>query len=115
MPGGDRTGPAGMGPMTGRRAGYCAGYPAPGYVQPGPGFGSGWGGGWGGFGRRRGFYGPGRPGWGRFGPPPPFWEYGPYPSPTPEEEAEDLKSEAEWLQSQLDAVKRRIEALEKKE
>jgi len=25
MPGGDRTGPNGLGPMTGRRAGYCAG------------------------------------------------------------------------------------------
>lgn len=24
MPGGDRTGPMGMGPMTGRRAGFCA-------------------------------------------------------------------------------------------
>jgi len=30
MPGGDGTGPAGMGPMTGRAAGYCAGYPVPG-------------------------------------------------------------------------------------
>ena len=27
MPGGDGTGPAGAGPMTGRAAGYCAGYP----------------------------------------------------------------------------------------
>lgn len=26
MPGGDRTGPRGMGPMTGRGAGYCAEY-----------------------------------------------------------------------------------------
>ena len=34
MPGGDRTGPAGMGPMTGRAAGYCSGYPASGYVGP---------------------------------------------------------------------------------
>jgi len=34
MPGGDRTGPAGMGPMTGRAAGYCAGYPVPGYMNP---------------------------------------------------------------------------------
>ena len=34
MPRGDRTGPAGMGPMTGRAAGYCAGYPAPGYMNP---------------------------------------------------------------------------------
>jgi len=34
MPGGDRTGPAGMGPMTGRAAGYCAGYNVPGYMNP---------------------------------------------------------------------------------
>ena len=34
MPGGDRTGPNGMGPMTGRGAGYCAGYQVPGYTNP---------------------------------------------------------------------------------
>jgi len=41
MPGGDRTGPAGMGPMTGRAAGYCAGYPVPGFMNPIPGQGFG--------------------------------------------------------------------------
>ena len=43
MPGGNGTGPAGMGPMTGRAAGYCAGYPIAGYLNPfgaRPGFGS---------------------------------------------------------------------------
>jgi hypothetical protein len=35
MPGGDRSGPAGMGPMTGRAAGYCAGNPVPGYMNAG--------------------------------------------------------------------------------
>ena len=34
MPGGDGTGPGGMGPMTGRAAGYCAGYPVPGFMNP---------------------------------------------------------------------------------
>jgi len=34
MPRGDRTGPAGMGPMTGRAAGYCAGYNVPGFINP---------------------------------------------------------------------------------
>ena len=55
MPRGDRTGPMGMGPMTGRGLGYCAGYNAPGYMNAvggrgwGMGFGRGWGGGgWGG-------------------------------------------------------------------
>jgi len=57
MPLGDGTGPAGLGPMTGRAAGYCAGYPVPGYMNPvlnrrfrGYGF----------FGRGRGFFGRGR-------------------------------------------------------
>jgi hypothetical protein len=34
MPRGDGTGPMGMGPMTGRRAGYCAGYSGPGFANP---------------------------------------------------------------------------------
>jgi len=34
MPRGDGTGPLGSGPMTGRAAGYCAGYPVPGYMNP---------------------------------------------------------------------------------
>ena len=34
MPAGDRTGPLGLGPMTGRAAGYGAGYPVPGYANP---------------------------------------------------------------------------------
>ena len=34
MPGGDRTGPMGMGSGTGRAAGYCAGYPTPGFMNP---------------------------------------------------------------------------------
>jgi hypothetical protein len=34
MPRGDGTGPLGMGPMTGRAAGYCAGYPIPGFMNP---------------------------------------------------------------------------------
>jgi len=43
MPAGNGTGPLGMGPMTGRAAGYCAGFGVPGYVNPtmGRGFGAG--------------------------------------------------------------------------
>lgn len=37
MPGGNGTGPRGLGPMTGRAAGYCAGYQEPGYANPVPG------------------------------------------------------------------------------
>ena len=52
MPRGDRTGPRGLGPMTGRAAGYCAGYPVPGFMNPIPGYGRGFGRGFGrGYGR----------------------------------------------------------------
>lgn len=34
MPWGDGTGPMGQGPMTGRAAGYCAGYNMPGFMNP---------------------------------------------------------------------------------
>ena len=47
MPFGDGTGPRGMGSMTGRGAGYCAGFGGPGFANPVPGrgwfgFGLGW-------------------------------------------------------------------------
>ncbi|MBN2534712.1 MAG: DUF5320 domain-containing protein [Spirochaetales bacterium] len=65
MPRGDGTGPAGSGPMTGRAAGYCAGYPVPGYMNPVSGqglrgYGFGRGRGFSGRGRGRGFSGRGR-------------------------------------------------------
>ena len=43
MPRGDRTGPLGEGPETGRRMGYCAGYNHPGFMN----FHSNWGRGYG--------------------------------------------------------------------
>jgi len=126
MPAGDGTGPPGMGPMTGRGAGYCAGYGAPGYAGafPGRGFGlgRGWGGGWGhGRGRRNWYYATGVPGWARFGyatawgaPPPPA--YGSYvASPIPEQEAEFLRRQAEWLKQELDSVSQRIMEFEQEE
>ena len=39
MPGGDRRGPRGEGPRTGRRAGYCSGYDRPGCFNDLPGAG----------------------------------------------------------------------------
>jgi len=118
MPRGDGTGPAGMGPMTGRAAGYCAGYPVPGFMNPvgGRGYwGRGRGGGWGrGFGR--GF------GWARAGYGYPAWGGAvnpnmPYPAPfapevTPEQELTGLKQQAEYFQDALDEIKKRIEEFE---
>jgi len=45
MPFGDGTGPRGLGPMTGRAAGFCAGSGRPGFANPVPGrwFGGGYG------------------------------------------------------------------------
>lgn len=105
MPGGDRTGPMGAGPMTGRAAGYCAGYPAPGYVNPGYGGGFGYGLG----GRGRGFRGRGRR-WFRAGMP---FVPATVPVETPEQELNGLKQEAEMLQNTLNQINERIEQLEK--
>ncbi|MFW5913102.1 MAG: DUF5320 domain-containing protein [Candidatus Hadarchaeota archaeon] len=71
MPRGDGTGQLGMGPMTGRGAGYCAGYNTPGFANSVPRAGLGLRRGrgrFGGQGRRRNmFYLTGQPGWMRFG------------------------------------------------
>ncbi|MBE9469647.1 MAG: DUF5320 domain-containing protein [Chloroflexi bacterium] len=37
MPFGDGTGPRGLGPMTGRGAGFCGGFARPGFANPIPG------------------------------------------------------------------------------
>ena len=124
MPAGDGTEPMGMGPMTGRAAGYCAGYGVPGYANPIPRLGLGWRRGWGAGGGGRGwrhmYYATGLPGWARFGYAPawgaPPAGYGPYAAPpTREQEAEFLKAQAEWLQQQLDAINQRIGELEQEE
>jgi hypothetical protein len=111
-----------MGPMTGRRAGYCADSDVPGFANPVPGRGYGrgrgrgqyqpWGRrGGGGRGWRNRFYATGRPGWARdayaYGP---GWEVP--PPQTREQELEGLRQEAEWLKGQLDAISQRIEDIE---
>ena len=67
MPRGDRTGPMGMGPMTGRGAGHCNGFAEPGYTNP-VGFARGFGCGFGrGRGHRNMFRATGMPEWARYG------------------------------------------------
>ena len=125
MPAGDGTGPFGYGPMTGRGAGYCAGYSVPGYANRIPGRG------WFGFGRGRGrggrgffrgsgrgwrnwFYATGMPGWSRAGYTGPGYGAYPYPADiTPKEELDMLKNEADYYKNQLDDIKNRIDTLEK--
>jgi len=122
MPGGDRTGPAGMGPMTGRAAGYCAGYGVPGYMNPvgGRGFGA-WGAGRGGWGRRNWFYATGVPGWQRaavgmpaWGAPPAYAPpaYAAAPAMTRQQELDALRGQAEYLEDALDGIRKRMAELE---
>jgi len=75
MPGGDRTGPMGGGPMSGWRRGFCSEPEGPrfagsGYGGRGPGFGRGGGGG--GWGWRNRFWATGTPGMMRGAAPPAF-------------------------------------------
>lgn len=114
MPGGDGTGPAGLGPMTGRAAGYCAGFPAPGYMSPMPGRGWGMGRGWG----RGGGWGRGR-GWRQWYYPtgtvgaPPVYGAAPYNAQlSAEQEAQALKAQAEYFEGTLNEMRKRIAELE---
>ena len=99
MPRGDRTGPTGAGPMTGRAAGYCKGFVAPGSASFGGGRGRGMGGG-------RGF---GR-GYGRGGIAP----VAPAVAPTGDQELAGLKQQAQQLQADMELIQSRIRELETK-
>lgn len=101
MPGGNRTGPNGMGPMTGRGAGYCAGTDSPGYASGGS-FGRGRGAG---RGFRNRFFATGRPFWSRF--------FGAGVNAPPVDELGMLKDQAQGLKQSLDDIGNRIEELEK--
>ena len=106
MPGFDRRGPAGMGPMTGWGRGRCAQYGARrGHEAFGPGFGSG---GRGGRGRGWRHWGGGSPGWGRGSFRGPFYE----PSYPREDEMSVLKEEAAWLREELNSIEQRLSELE---
>ncbi len=135
MPRGDGTGPMGLGPMTGRGMGYCAGYPVPGFMNPVPGFGfwryrqigfrrpPGMGG------RGRGymnmFYATGLPGWARLG-----WTYPRVIQPVQrfpiqpiiskeqeiqllEQEINALEEEKKSLEQELESIRQRLNELRK--
>jgi hypothetical protein len=135
MPRGDGTGPAGLGPRTGRGLGYCAGYDTPGYTKgPGMGLGRGWGGGrgrgrWYGYGRGMGWgrgWGRGYGVWGGYGAP----YYDPSLVPVPayappatsadqltmlKQEKDYMESELKGIQDALGDISKRIDELEKSE
>ncbi|HDQ25888.1 MAG TPA: hypothetical protein ENN43_03980, partial [bacterium] len=99
MPGGDRTGPLGAGPMSGRAAGFCGGNGMPGYMNWGFGRGGS------GFGRGRGFGRGFRAGAGRgFG-----FGYAGYASPMrAADEKEMLKGRNAEIEEELKAIKERM-------
>jgi hypothetical protein len=106
MPSGDRTGPMGQGPMTGRALGFCAGFDTPGYTK---GFGSGMGRGFG-FGRGRGRgrgmgYGQGR----NF-----HWPFSGFSPNIPETQALNKEDEIKMLKAQAESLKRTQKDLEKR-
>jgi hypothetical protein len=118
MPRGDSTGPMGRGPTTGRQAGYCAGYNMPGSLNNacgrgmGMGFGRGanFGGRGDGFRRRNRFFATGVPGRaqsGRFSAS--------FQQADPETEKQALKSQAEYLQSEMETIKKRLDELNAKD
>ncbi len=115
MPGGNGTGPMGMGSMTGRAAGFCAGFGMPGYANAPArrGFGAGYGIGRGfrghnaGRGFRHMFQATGLPGWMRFG-----GYDAPYQDPDPNFEKQTLKSQVEAMQSELNFIKKRLSEIE---
>lgn len=104
MPGGDGTGPLGFGPGSGRFAGYCGGYPAPGYAN----------------------FVPGRRAWRRFGYSRPWFNCGQgyrgafapgpvYPAAAAVDEKEYLKQQAEFLREQLKLIEAELENIKRKD
>ena len=118
MPGGDRTGPVGAGPMTGRGVGFCSGNDAPGYMNPGFGRGRGFGRGFQGRGRgwRNQYYATGMPGWARannFGYSQGagnFFNYGSSMNAKPSraDELSELREQARYLRGVLDDIEKRV-------
>jgi hypothetical protein len=123
MPIGNGMGPAGLGPMTGRAAGFCAGYEAPGYLNPAGGRGA-WGLGLG-FGRGRGrgfrhtYWATSLLGWQRaaMGFPAAF----PHAVPAPfaqlsaEQELAALRGQLKAMEQGIGQVQERIRELEREE
>lgn len=106
--------------MSGRAAGYCAGFGMPGYAGRIGGVGLGRGAGprgrffsGGGRGWRNMFYATGLPGWMRFGGYAASTGFAaPYRKPEPDAERRLLEDEAEALKGELDSINKRLSELE---
>ena len=114
MPGGDGTGPIGQGSMTGRAAGFCAGFSNPGCANPryGRGLGRGWGRDF-----RRGFWGRGRGFWWRGYSDPYNWpqpyNIGLHPQLGKDEEKAYLEETVKDLEEEIKNIRNRIQELSK--
>ena len=111
MPGGDRTGPMGGGPMTGWGRGYCGEAEGPrfargGYGGPGRGFGRGGGGG--GRGWRNRYWATGTPGWMRGTAAPPVFRSAAAVADT---ELRWLERRSAELEAELRQIRDRLEEL----
>jgi hypothetical protein len=96
MPRGNRTGPEGLGPMTGRAKGFCSGYNSPGYMNPGYGRGMGSRRGFGrGLGLRRRVY------WDE-----PVAQKETAYNPTKKEQLDELKAEKKELEKAIDELEK---------
>ncbi len=107
MPGGDRRGPMGRGPGTGRGLGRCAGADQPGAAVREGGFGMGRG--WRGGGRRgfrHRFWATGVPGWTRVDEA----ESETAPGEARETETESLRREVEMLREEIARFEARLKA-----
>jgi hypothetical protein len=115
MPRGDGTGPMRYGSMSGRGAGYCAGFGVPGFMNPLFGRGAGFSGHGGGHGFRNVFRATGLSAWQRaMGWPAAgggFYGAPSYPAPTADQQIDMLKNQAAALEGELDLVKKRMEEL----
>ena len=109
MPGGDRRGPDGRGPMSGRGLGYCAGYNSPGFTKGMP-MGRGLG---------HGYWGHGRGyGWRNHSYSTPYYEpvsyhRNVYSEPNREDEKRYLEDMAKGLEEELKSIKERLQDLSK--
>ncbi len=110
MPGGNGTGPTGFGPMTGRAAGFCAGFGRPGFMTPGPGKGMGFGFRGGGRRRRGAWCAPwAAPGaaWQSWGP-----QAAGFAGPTRQQEREMLQDQIQHMENTLSELRQRLTELE---
>jgi hypothetical protein len=106
MPRGNGMGPEGLGPMTGRGAGYCASFTSPGFMSR-PGGGRGW---------RNCYHATGLMGWQRNAGRWPSYqgEFQGTPIMTGlsrEQQAEALRNQAGILEERLGTVRKRLEEL----